>query len=421
MMKKILAILLALIILAPVTGELWRLNVLGFELLPSDLLIPVFFVVWVVDKIHNDRKLRIGKIGKLILVFLFILVITYLLNLIRFDTKQMIIAFSYLGRFGMYVVLALLSFDLLDRDENKFFFKVILSSFLVSFVLIVALGFLQLKFFGNFFEMGMHLKGWDPHIGRLLSTWFDPNYVGGYIAFMLSIVISISIYYHRKSNRKLFIILGIISFFGLVAIYMTYSRSAYLALIASLGVLAFLKSRKLLVVGAIVISLGFAVSPRVQHRFMDMWGSARVILGIDIQQTIDPTARLRLYSWQFATEMITDHPWIGVGYSRYAYEINSRGHGLLSGHASGGSDSSLLTIWATTGVFGFLSALAIGFIAMVSAFTNVWKKENFKSYLNAGLLAGLCGMIIHSVFVNSLLFPLMMVYLWVGLGLMDQR
>ena len=420
-MKKLLAILLSLIILAPITGELWRLSVLGFELLPSDLLIPVFFVAWVADKIHSDRKLRLGKIGKSILVFLFILVITYLLNLIRFDTKQMIIAFSYLGRFGMYLVLALISFDLLDRDKGKFFFKVILGSFLASFVLIVAFGFLQLKFFGNFFEMGMHLKGWDPHIGRLLSTWFDPNYVGGYLAFMVSIAIAMGLYYRRQMSRRWFIVLGIVSFFGLVAIYLTYSRSAYLALIAALAVLAFLKSRKLLVVAALVIALGFAVSPRVQQRFMDMWGSARVVLGIDIQQTIDPTARLRLYSWQFATEMITDHPWVGVGYSRYAYEINYRGHGLLSGHASGGSDSSLLTIWATTGVFGFLSALAIGFVAMVSAFSNVWKKENFKSYLNAGLLAGLCGMFIHSIFVNSLLFPLMMVYLWVGLGLMDQR
>lgn len=420
-MKKLLAILLALIILAPVTGELWRLSVLGFELLPSDLLIPVFFVVWVIDKIRNDRKLRLGKIGKSIIVFLFILVITYLLNLIRFDTIQMIVAFSYLGRFGMYLILALLSFDLLDRDKEKFFFKVILGSFLASFVLIVVLGFLQLQFFGNFLEMGMYLKGWDPHIGRLLSTWFDPNYVGGYLAFMVSIAIAIGLYYHKKFDRKWFIIIGAVSFFGLVAIYLTYSRSAYLALIAALGVLAFLKSRKLLIIAAIVIVIGFGVSPRVQQRFIDMWGSARVVLGIDIQQTIDPTARLRLYSWQFATEMITDHPWIGVGYSRYAYEINYRGHGLLSGHASGGSDSSLLTIWATTGIFGFLSALAIGFVAMVSAFSNVWRKENFKSYLNAGLLAGLCGMFVHSIFVNSLLFPLMMVYLWVGLGLMDQR
>ncbi|MBN2087149.1 O-antigen ligase family protein [Candidatus Peregrinibacteria bacterium] len=420
-MKKLLAFLLALVILAPVTGELWRLPLMGLEFLPSDLLIPLLFVVWAADKIHSDRKIRLGKIGKSIFIFLFVLITTYLLNLFRFDTTQMITAFSYLGRFAMYIILAIIAFDLLDRDKDKYFYKVILGSFFVSFVLITILGFLQLKYFGNFFELGMYLKGWDPHIGRLLSTWFDPNYVGGYLSFMLSIAIAVGLYCRKTINRKWFIVFGIVCFMGLIAIYLTYSRSAYLALIASLGVLAFLKSRKLLVVAALAITLGFAFSPRVQQRFMDMWGSVRVITGIDTQQTIDPTASLRLYSWQFATEIIKDHPWIGVGYSRYAYEINYRGHGLLSGHASGGSDSSLLTIWATTGLFGFLSALAIGFVAVVTAFSNIWKKENFKSYLNAGLLAGLAGMFIHSVFVNSLLFPLMMVYLWVGLGLMDQR
>ncbi|MBU0727072.1 O-antigen ligase family protein [Patescibacteria group bacterium] len=420
-MKKILAILLALIILAPVTGELWRLPIMGVELLPSDMLIPIFFVVWVIDKIHNDRKIRIGKIGKSIVLFLFILVITYLLNLMRFDLTQMIVAFTYLGRFGMYIFLALIVYDLLDRDKGKLYFKTIMGSFLASFILLTLLGFLQLKLFPNFFEMGMHLKGWDPHIGRLLSTWFDPNYIGGYLAFMLSILIAVGLYFHRKKDKRIFLIIAALAFFGLVALYLTYSRSGYLALIAGLGVLAFLKSRKLLVVAALIIVLGFAVSPRVQQRFMDMWGSVRVIVGIDEQQTIDPTARLRLYSWQFATEMITDHPWIGVGYSRYAYEINERGHGLLSGHASGGSDSSLLTIWATTGVFGFLSALAIGFVATVVSLKKAWRKETFDSYLQSGFLAGFAGMMIHSVFVNSLLFPLIMVYLWVTMGMMDRK
>lgn len=421
MMQKILAILLGLIILAPVTGELWRMPVMGVELLPSDILIPIFFVVWVIDKIKNDRRLRLGKIGKSIVVFLFILVLTYLINLFRFDITQMIVAFNYLGRFGMYIVLALIAYDLLERDKGKLFFKTILGSFLVSFVLITALGFLQLKFFPNFFEMGMHLKGWDPHIGRLLSTWFDPNFIGGYLSFLLCIFIAITLFYYRKKNKKVFLVLAIICFLGLLALYLTYSRSGYLALIAGLGTLALLKSRKLLIAGALIIVLGFAVSPRVQQRFMDMWGSARVILGIDVQQTIDPTARLRLYSWQFASEMIEDHPWIGVGYGRYAYEINYRGHGLLSSHASGGSDSSLLTIWAQAGVFAFLSALAIGFVATVTSLKRAWKKETFDSYLQSGLLAGFAGMMVHSVFVNSLLFPLMMVYLWFAMALMDRK
>lgn len=420
-MRQIIYILLGLLILAPVTGELWRLPLAGFEFLPSDLLIPPLFVLWVIDKIKHDRKLRLGKISKMVVVFLFVLTITFLINLYRFDTRQMIIAFSYLGRFGMYLILVPLVYDLIQRDKKGQLQHQILGGFIVSMMLISLLGFLQLKFFPSFLELGLYLEGWDPHIGRLLSTWFDPNFISGYLAFMLGITISLGLYFRHKHNKKWFWVLSAVSVIGLIALYLTFSRSGYLALIFTLGLLALFKSRKLLVAGALIILLAFTFSPRFQERSLDAVDSGKAVLGLDSQKPLDPTAELRLWSWSFAGEMIADHPWIGVGYSRYAYEINERGHGLLSDHASGGSDSSLLTIWATSGVFGLLSYLSIGFVATVVAFRRLWKKNDFRSYLDAGLVSGFGGMMVHSVFVNSLLFPLMMVYLLVGLGLLDEK
>lgn len=421
MMKKIIYILFILLLLAPVTGELWRLSIMGFEFLPSDILIPPLFIVWGIDKIKNDRKLRLGKIGKMIVFFLFVLVITYFLNAFKFDFKQMLVAFSYMGRFGMYLILAIMVFDLLERDKSGIFQKVLLSAMIASMVFISLLGFLQLKFFPSFLELGMYLEGWDPHIGRLLSTWFDPNFIGGYLAFILAIAIAIGLYFRRKKNQKWFLVMAVISVIGLAALYLTFSRSGYLALLIALAVLAFFKSRKLIVAAFLIALLAFSFSPRVQERTVEAVDSGKALFGLDSQKPLDPTAELRVWSWSFAWEMIQDHPWLGVGYGRYAYEINHRGHGLLSDHSVGGSDSSLLTIWAQTGLFGFLSALAIGFIAAITAIKRIWKKNDFRSYLNSGLLAGFAGVFVHSIFVNSLLFPLMMVYLWTGVGLMDER
>lgn len=420
-MKKLLYILTGLILIAPVTGELWRLPLMGFEFLPSDLLIPVFFGVWVVDKYQNDRKIRIGKIGKVIIVFLGILLLSYLINLYRFPLKQMIIAFSYLGRTSMYIILALMAYDLLQRDKKKVYQKVILGGFTVSMLLIVLFGFLQLKYFPSFLELGLQLYGWDPHIGRLLSTWFDPNFISGYLAFILGPTIAMGLYFRHKGNRRWFYVMSGVSFLGVIALYLTFSRSGYLAMLLTIGILAFLKSRKLLVAGVLIVLMAFTFSPRVQERTIDAWDSGKALLGLDSQKPLDPTAELRVWSWSFAREIIADHPWIGVGYSRYAYEINTRGHGLLSDHASGGSDSSLLTVWATSGVFGLISYLAVGFTATVVVLKRSWKRSDFRSYLDAGLVAGFAGTMIHSIFVNSLLFPLMMVYLWFGLGLLDEK
>jgi len=420
-MQKLLYTLFGLLLLAPVTGELWHISIWKFDFLPSDILILIIFPLWVLDKIACDRRMRIGKIGKMITLFLFVMVITYFLNMLRFDFRQMLSGFILMGRFGMYVVVAGMVFDLLDRDKSGLFRKLLIIAMIGSMVLISVLGFLQLKYFPSFLDLGMYLSGWDPHIGRLLSTWFDPNFIGGYLAFVLPVTIALGLYYKRKKKTYMAFLLFAASIIGLLALYLTFSRSGYLALIASLSILTFFKSRKLLIGLVIAGIIGFSVSPRVQERTIEAVDSAKGLIGLDSQKPLDPTAELRVYSWQFAREIIADYPLLGAGYGRYATEINQRGHGLLSDHSSGGSDSSLLTIWAQTGIFGLLSYLAIGYVAAITAIRRIRKKSDFDSYLLLGLLSGFSGMMVHSVFVNSLLYALMMTYLWVGLALMDER
>lgn len=419
-MNKALLFLIGLLLLLPVSGELWRLSVFGVDLLPSDLLIPVLFVLWVADKLKNDCVFRVGKIGRFVLLFLFAVLFGYALNLFRFPFVEMLTAFTYLGRFFMYAVLTFIVYDLSERDGRESVCRVVLGGTLVSFLLISTLGFLQLWLFPSFLDLGLDLAGWDPHVGRLLSTWFDPNFVGGYLAFSLSIVFALGLYARHQRRTVWFFALAGLAFLGLAALYYTFSRSGYLAMAAVIFVLAFLKSRKLLFAVFCLAVLGFAFSPRVQERVGEGWESGKALFGIDSQSPLDPTARLRVESWSRAIDIIADHPWIGVGYSRYAYEINQRGYGLLSDHDAGGSDSSLLTIWATTGIVGLAAYLFIGFSAAVAALKNSWQKSDFLSYLSAGLLAGFTGMAVHSVFVNSLLFPLIMVYLWMGLALLDE-
>lgn len=420
-MQKLLYTLFALFLLAPITGELLHIQVGSLNLLPSDILILIIFPLWVLDKLKNDRQLRLGQITKTILFFTLVLVGTYFLNFLRFDFQEMKAGFSMLARFGMYISMAFVAFDLLDRDQTDKFRKIILVSMISSMTIVALFGFLQLKFFPSFFELGLYLYGWDPHIGRLLSTWFDPNFVAGFLAFMLCLTSSLFLYFYQQKNKKLALLLVAVSVMGVIALYMTFSRSGYLAMLLGLGVLALFKSRRLLIVMFLVCMLAFTFSSRVQERVVQGIDSAKGLFGLNEQQALDPTAELRVYSWKFASYMIHDYPLLGVGYGRYAYEINHRGHGFLADHHSGGSDSSLLTIWAQTGIFGLLAYMAIGFVTLVITVKRVWGRSDFESYMLLGLLCGFAGMMIHSIFVNSLLFALMMVYLWISLAVMDRK
>lgn len=403
------------------TGELLRFPLLGFDFLPSDVFLMLLLVFWSADKLKNDRRLRLGKVSKMLILFLLVITINYFIGFFRFDFAEMKSAFFYLARLGLYFLLMPIAFDLIQRHSNYYFQKRILALFTLSFVLLVIFGFLQLKYFPDFLELGLHLDGWDPHIGRLLSTWFDPNFFGGYLAFFIPLLIALALYFYHQKKRGLAALMIIVVFMGLMALYFTFSRSGYLAFMAAVSVLAFLKTRKLLLAGLLIVVLAFSISPRVQQRTLEAWDSGKALLGLDSQKPLDPTAELRVWSWKFAWEMIGDYPWLGVVYNRYPFEINKRGHGLLSDHASGGSDSSLLTIWATTGIFGLLSYLSIAFTASVLTIKRIWKKADLRSYADSGLLAGFAGLMLHSFFVNSLLFAFMMVYLMPALALLDER
>ncbi len=404
-------------LLAPITGVLVHVPFLGFELLPSDVFIIFFFLYWAYDKLRHDRKIRLGRVGQMILVFLFVMLLSWIVNLFRFPFIQMAVGMTYMIRFAMYIVLAPMTYDILTRHpELK---RNILLGFLAPLPVLILFGFLQLIFYPNFYVLGLHLLGWDPHIGRMTATWLDPNFLSGFFALILGLVMSLGLYYRRNGDKQRFLFLAAVALLGIIALYLTFSRSGILAFLMTVGVLAFFKSRKLLLAAILVSTLVFGFSPRTQERVGEMWISAKTLVGLEEQRALDPTAALRVWSWSFAKEIIQDYPLLGIGYSRYQYEINYRGHALLSDHSSGGSDSSLLTLWATTGLFGLLSFLAVGFVALVLAFKRMFYHEDFESYVLAGFVASFAGLLVHSVFVNSLVFPLIMVYLWIGIGLID--
>ena len=56
-MNRLFYTLYYLILLAPITGVLARVSLFGFDFLPSDIFIPVLYLVWFYDKIKNSLSL----------------------------------------------------------------------------------------------------------------------------------------------------------------------------------------------------------------------------------------------------------------------------------------------------------------------------------------------------------------------------
>lgn len=416
-LKSITFTLLVLLLFTPITGQLVSLPIGGFNLLPSDVVLPILLLIWFVDKWKNDRKIHLGLIGKSILVLIGAMILSYLFNLIRFDLGEMLPAGAHLARIVMYMLSFFVAYDLLTRDKNQKTLHWILVGLIGAMTVILILGLLQFFIFPSLVFTEFHEAGWDPHIKRLFSTWLDPNFIGGYATFILGMVIALVLYFFNQKNWKWFGITSSIALMGLIAVGLTFSRSGYLALVTMLGLLALIKSRKLLLVGIVAGLLIFVASPRVQERVGDGVESMQALFGFG-EAELDPTAALRVESWNNAWEIIADYPVLGAAYNRYPNEIQERGLNTTD-HAIGGSDSSLLTLWATTGLLGLLAGIGVMVTSIVVGFKAFWRKKDLQSYLSAGILAGLAGLMVSAVFVNALFYALIMIGVWVGMALLD--
>lgn len=401
-MKKIYTIGIAGAIFWAAMGELARLPI-GPEngLLPNDLWVGGLTLIWLFDRTLLQRRWPASPLWAPFLTFIAFMAISLLHNLPTLTRGEFVSSALYAVRFIEYFLLVFIALEFTSPLKKH------LTTALKFGTLLVALaGFVQLKIFPDFGPLEQ--IGWDPHNGRLLSTWFDPNFVGGLFAVALCWFIP-DLLPSKKLSSK--IPTALLITILLTALLLTYSRSAYLALLAGLGMLGLLRSKKLILIGALVILLGLSVSDRARERVVNLVHTGQALFGIGAELP-DATARLRLNSWNGAWTIIQDQPWLGIGYNSYRAAQGRYGFlDDLTKHSATGSDSTLLTIWATTGLFGLLAYLWI----LTTMLWNTFKHR--ENGLSVGIFCSIIAILVHSLFVNSLLYTPLLVFLYIALGL----
>lgn len=388
----------ALILLLTGVGELYRFQ--GYLLL--DLVAPLFVFAWFAHTLVRKRTVLLPDTFYPALLFLALGLGSLLLNSANMDTSSVLESAFYGVRFANLYGLSILVLN--QSSEEK---QVTWASLCLLTLLLCIAGFIQLKIAPDFTQY--EALGWDPHQNRLLSTWFDPNFVGGFLAFMIPIFLART-WEDKKSRKFLIPLLGL----ALIALALTLSRSSYLALLTGLLVFGLLRSYKVLLAGTLILATLLFLVPSVQTRVVSLVESASSMFS-ETYTLPDASSRLRFASWEEAWQLFLEKPLLGHGYNRYKYAALELGTlDDLEIHSASGSDSSLLNVLATTGILGFIPFLSIYLLLAIHA----WKN---RSSFGGGFFASLCGLFIHSIFVNSLLFPLFMDPFWVSAGLLQSK
>jgi O-antigen ligase len=377
---RLLSILFLASLLLGQIGSISPTN--GVVVYAHDIVLIVLVGVSLAKILHGKKLPRVTLMTPIVLVIATCLV-SLMANYWRFPQQALATGSLYLVRWIFYACLYMVVLQ--DSSTFRFWLRGL-------YVVGVGFGILGLMQFFLYPDLrNLMYLGWDPHYYRLFSTLLDPNFVG--IILVLTLLLGCGLWREKSKNFPL--IIG--QFIAFISLLLTYSRSSYTALAAAVICLAaWTRQWRVLIIVAAFVGLVF-ILPRTP-------GSTLSLLRSD-------STLARIGNWQESIHLIAKAPVFGFGFDTLRY-IQPAPPGFVS-KAAAGLDSSILFILATTGVVG-LAAYAYLFILMIRSGIGLLKAGSRS--LGLTYLASLAAVVVHSLFVNSLFYPWVMIWMWILTG-----
>ncbi|MEK7160292.1 MAG: O-antigen ligase family protein [Patescibacteria group bacterium] len=372
----------------------------GVSISINDVFLLLLVSAWIFFKIRYKKQKKYF-LQKPILIFVSICLITLILNFYNLTLEMFLISLLYLVRFASYVSLYFIikEFDL--NTKNKISFFLLFSGFIT-----VLIGYIQYFFYpslGNLFYLG-----WDEHLYRMFSSFLDPNFAGVFfVLYFIFSLIFVKEYFVKRIIYKL-ISVSFISILTLIAVYLTYSRSALVMLFV--GIITFLilsKKGKLVFIAVSILTLMIFMSPK-----------SFKTEGTNLLRTVSSEARIVSIKQGFY--IFEKNPVFGVGFNAYRYAQNKY-LGLnniywKTTHSGAGTDNSFVFVLATTGI--------VGFIAYIYFLYNIFYLSKFnlvKSKYAVVLFSSLLGLLASSFFINSFFYVFILEWVFILAGLTENN
>ncbi len=419
-------------------GQLTRITIFSPEIhihildILAGLTIPISAILFFKKQLELEKKPFI----KPFLLFLFFLHLSLAINLFHLSGKEFFVAYLYLFRIMAYASVFITSYWFVRSSNSG---KLITSGLIYSALATALMGLVQYLVFPDIRPLEVY--GWDPHLFRLVGTFLDPGFIG--LVFNLAMIAMICQNWQKLARfTRPHIIFHFSFFIFYLSMMLTYSRASYLAFLAGItGISLWKKSWKILIFSLLLFTLTLTILPRPES------------IGTRLER--EDSIRARIQNWKNTITIFADHPIFGVGFN--AYRASQIKYGFLSNtsfaptnstggvsgrlalqgtasastpdsahpepvdgehwregqlatgpvfnNAGNGADSSLLFTFATSGVLGGGSLLWF----LYSLIRYSLQKSMVIVHLS------LFTILIHSLFLNSLYYPWVM--LWISLTL----
>lgn len=248
-------------------------------------------------------------------------------------------------------------------------------------------------------------------LGDRVTTPFEgrnpePNTFGGYILFMLSLIIGIALAHDRPKVRWAMVPFLIIA----VPLLFSFSRSSMVGLAGMyLAFLVFSPRRGIVILALILLVLtGPVIIPdKVVERVTYTWDQPqapelRHPLQVEVFGVwVDTSTSARIISYRRVSEDWLDHPLLGHGVTGYPFV-----------------DAQYMRVLAEMGLVGLLAFLWLLIsIFRVSYRTYRQARTPLFRALGLGLTAGVCALAVHSLGTNTFFIVRIMEPFWLTVGI----
>jgi putative inorganic carbon (hco3(-)) transporter len=401
---SLLKIFIFLLFLIYPLGEVARFS-LGSDVAITflDVIVGLSSFVFLLLVLLKKQTFPNTSLTKPFLIFVCIAGLSLLINSIWLKPQQLFTAFLYLLRWTSYAFLPFIFMQFSEKSKKQ-----MLSFLFLDGLIIILLGFLQYFFYPSL--QNLYYLGWDEHVGRMFSVFFDPNFAGTIFVLYFILVSGALFHFWQKKRVKPSLFACVILALTLIAIFLTHSRSTLLMLLVSAIVFLILIRKKILLLLLLAIFGIILIIPPPRH-YTENANLFRITSGLS---RVEPALH--------ALTIIQRNPVFGIGFNTYRYAQVRYGFTLdktyYPSHADAGVDNSLLFVGATTGIIGLIAYLYFWITVLKTSYHSF---HAYKGILPAVLIASIAGLFIVSFFINALFYPACMVWIGILVGLVREN
>ena len=359
----------------------------------EDILLMIMCFAWLArSAIHKD----IGLLKKTILNssirnYLVVCLISTLWAIIDAQNRATTVSpftgimfiFKY---FEYFIVFFMVSNFISTRKQVKNY----LHALFITCAIVVILGMLQIS------------------QGGRISTPFEgqggePNTLGGYLVLMISLTTMFALHENRTWIKLAY---GSLSFFSLVALGFTYSRSSWAALVVVVPILLLITKKRLFLVSILIIAIivtPFIMPKRMIQRIQYTYNFAKFEKRLAFAEkyakrvNIDPSTAARISQIKNVIEDIRNHPILGYGVTGWFF-----------------LDSQFPRVFIETGILGLITFIMLIVILFreLKRILKLCRGDPLFEPITIGLIGALVGLIFHSIGTNTFIIVRIMEPFW---------